>query len=220
MTYTGSVRGPQRADISRAPQGPSFPCPCTLETQSGRADRAQLDTAKSGKAAQADAQAGQALLGAHVALLTHHLHHRPRSLRHGRRRGRQRRPWWTPRPRHGAAQDAVADAQAGRRAPAERDYWKTEIVREKQLADAGAASPGVSRRTVPAQAADAALTQALSKVHRRRRGRRVPAPKHPGAAGSDGGAGGDRDGQADLVIAAGQADQEAAGAVAALGSSA
>ena len=65
-----------------------------------------------------------------------------------------------------AAQDAIADANGGvQSAQANADYWKTEIAREKELADAGAVSQQeYQNEAAQARTANAALSQAQAKV--------------------------------------------------------
>ena len=102
---------------------------------------AQLDTAEVGaKADQAAQEARQAQLGAQVAHLTHHLHHQAALDQAAAQVQVTQQGVSDAQAEAQADQDAIADVQAGvQSAQANADYWKTEIAREKQLADAGAA---------------------------------------------------------------------------------
>ena len=180
---------------------------------------ATLDTAEVGaKASQADALASQARIGANVAQLTHHLHHQAALDQADAQVGAAQQAVETARAEAQAAQDAVADVRAGViTAQANADYWKTEIAREQQLAEAGAVSrQEYQNELAQAQSAAAALTQAVSKVRQTQasvhtsQSRIIQAQREVSAAEAA-----RRMAQADLVVAAGQAEEAAAGAVSA-----
>ena len=220
VTYTGSVQPYNEQDISPRIVGTVV----SLLVYPGDHVRAgqvvaQLDSAEVGaKADQAAAQARQAELSARIAHLTQHLHHPAALDQAAAQEGAAEQGVVTAQADTQAAQDAVADVQAGvQSAQANADYWKTEIVREKQLADAGAASRQEYQSELSqAQAADAALAQAKSKVHQAKAmvgaayAKVAQAQREVTAARA-----GTRMAEADLVVAAGQADKEAAGADAA-----
>ncbi len=220
VTYTGSVQPYNEQDISPRIVGTVV----SLLVYPGDHVRAgqvvaQLDSAEVGaKADQAAAQARQAELSARIAHLTYHLHHRAALDQAAAQEGAAEQGVVTAQADTQAAQGAVADVQAGvQSAQANADYWKTEIVREKQLADAGAASRQEYQSELSqAQAADAALAQAKSKVHQAKAmvgaayAKVAQAQREVTAARA-----GTRMAEADLVVAAGQANKEAAGADAA-----
>jgi multidrug efflux pump subunit AcrA (membrane-fusion protein) len=220
LTYTGTVRAYNEQDISARIVGTVISLP-VYPGDPVRAGQvvAQLDTAEvSAKAGQADAQARQAQQSLRVAELTHGLRSQAALDQAAASEGASEQAVVTAQSEARAAQDAVADAQAGvQSALANTDYWKMEIAREKQLADAGAASQQEYQSELSqAQAAEAALTQAKSKVRQAQatvgaaQAKVVQAHREVAAAQA-----GTRMASADLVVAAGQADQEAAGAVAA-----
>jgi multidrug efflux pump subunit AcrA (membrane-fusion protein) len=220
VTYTGTVRAYNEQDISPRIVGTivSLPVYPGDHVRTGQVV-AQLDTAEvRAKAAQADAQARQAQIGAHVAQITHHLHHQAALDQAQAQEEASEQAVGDAQGQAQAAQDAAADAQAGvQSAQANSDYWKTEIVREKALADAGAASRQEYQSELSqAQAADAVLTQAAAKVREAQamvgasHAKVTQAQREVTAAQAS-----RRMAQADLVVAAGQADEEAAGADAA-----
>ncbi len=220
LTYTGTVRAYNEQDISPRIVGTviSLPVYPGDPVWAGQVV-AQLDTAEvRAKAGQADAQARQAQLGAHVAAINHELHHQAALDQVTAQEGASEQGVVTAQAEAQVAQDAVTDTEAGvQSALANSNYWKTEIVREKQLADAGAASRQEYQSELSqALAAEAALTQARSKVRQAHatvgaaQAKVVQAQREVAAARA-----GTRMASADLVVAAGQADQEAAGAVAA-----
>ncbi len=220
VTYTGSVLPFNEQAISPRVVGTVISLP-VYPGDPVRAGQvvAQLDSAEVGaKADQAAAQAHQAQLSARVAQLSHRLRSTAALDQAEAQEGATGQAVVTARAEAQAAQDAVADAQAGvQSAQANADYWKTEIVREKQLADAGAASrQEYQSELAQAQAADAALAQAKSKV---RQAQATVSASHAKVAQAQrevtAARAGRRMAQADLVVAAGQADQEAAGADAA-----
>ena len=220
VTYTGSVLAYNEQDISPRITGTvvSLPVYPGDFVQAGQVV-AQLDTAEvSAKASQADAQARQAQIGARVAQITHHLHHRAALDQAAAQEQATEQAVVDAQAEARAAQDAVGDAQAGvQSAQANADYWKMEIVREKQLADAGAVSrQEYQNERSQAEAADAARMQAVSKVRQAQamvgaaQAKVTQARQEVTAAKA-----GTRMAEADLVVAAGQVDQEAAGAAAA-----
>ena len=220
VTYTGTVRAFNEQDIAPRIVGTIVSLP-VYPGDSVRAGQvvAQLDTAEvRAKAARADAEAQQARIGARVALINHHLHHRAALDQAAAQEGASEQAVADAQAEARAAADAVADAQAGvQSARANSDYWKSEIVREEQLADAGAASRQEYQSELSqAQAADAALAQALAKV---RQAQAMVGANHAKVAQArreeTAARAGTRMAQADLVVAAGQADQEATGAEAA-----
>ncbi len=220
VTYTGSVLPFNEQAISPRVVGTVISLP-VYPGDPVRAGQvvAQLDSAEVGaKTDQAAAQAHQAQLSARVAQLSHRLRSTAALDQAEAQEGATGQAVVTARAEAQAAQDAVADAQAGvQSAQANADYWKTEIVREKQLADAGAASrQEYQSELAQAQAADAALAQAKSKV---RQAQATVSASHAKVAQAQrevtAARAGRRMAQADLVVAAGQADQEAAGADAA-----
>lgn len=220
VTYTGTVQAYNEQDISPRIAGKIV----TLSVYPGDPVRAgqvvaRLDTAEvSSKADQSADQARQAVLSARVAHLTHHLHHQAALDQAAAQEGAAEQAVLDTQGEAQAAQDAVADAQAGvQSALASVNYWKSEILREKQLTDAGAASRQEYQSELSqTQAADAALAQAKSKVRQAQalvsaaRAKVTQAQQEVTAARA-----GTRMAEADLVVAAGQADQEAAGADAA-----
>lgn len=117
-----------------------------------------------------------------------------------------------------AAQDAIADAKGGvQSAQANVTYWKTEIVREKQLAEAGAVSQQeYQSEAAQAQAADAALSQAQAKASQAtamaRSARAKVAQAHHQVAVAHAA---ERVAHADIAVASGQAAQAGSNAAAA-----
>jgi RND family efflux transporter MFP subunit len=168
VTYTGSVVAYNEQDISPRITGDLV----SLLVYSGDTVKvgqlvAQLDVSQVGpQATQAAAQARAAEIAEHVASDV-----QVQSQEAGRLQAqaqlevtRQEVP--DVQAQAQAAQDGVRDAQAGvQSAQASANYWKTEIVREKQLADAGAVSEQeYQNELAQSQAAEAAVTQALAKV--------------------------------------------------------
>ena len=132
---------------------------------------AQLDTAEVGaKVAQASAEARGAEQGQRIAELNHHQHHRAALEQAASEAQAAQAGVADAQAEASAADDAVADSQSMvMSAQASADYWKTEIVREKRLADAGAASRQEYQQELSqAQAADAALASAKAKVSQAR----------------------------------------------------
>ncbi len=220
VTYTGSVLPYNEQTISPRVVGTviSLPVYPGDHVWAGQVV-AQLDSAELGaKADQAYAQARQARQSARVAQLSHGLRSTAALDQAEAQEGAAGQAVVTARADAQAAQDAVADAQAGvQSAQANADYWKTEIVREKQLADAGAASRQEYQNELSqAQVASATLAQAKSKV---RQAQATVGASHAKVAQAQrevtAARAGRRVAQADLAVAAGQADQEDAGAAAA-----
>ncbi len=220
VTYTGSILPFNEQDIAPRIVGTIT----SLTVYPGDTVRAgqvvaRLDTSEvSAKATQAAAQARQAQISAQVAQTNQGAHHQARFDQAEAQAGAAAQAVVAAQGEAQAAQDGVADAQAGvQSAQANADYWKTEIVRERQLADAGAASrQEYQSEQSQAQAAAAALAQARSKVRQGQamvgasQAKVVQAQRELAASRAA-----RRMAQADLVVAAGQAAQQAAGAEAA-----
>jgi len=220
VTYTGSVLAYNEQDISPRITGRLVSLP-VYPGDTVRAGQivAQLDTAEVGaKTDQAAAEARQAQLGAQVAHLTHHLHHRAELDQATAQVEAAQQGVSDAQAEAQADQAAIADAQAGvQSAQASADYWKIEITREKQLADAGAVSQQEYQNELSqAQAASAAVSQAQAKVSQARataasaRAKVQVARRQVAAAQA-----GVRMAQADIAVAQGQAVQAEAGASAA-----
>ena len=217
VTYTGTVRAFNEQDISPRITGMLL----TLPVYPGDHVRAgqivaQLDTAEVGaKAAQADASARQARIGANVAEITHQLHHQAALDQAAAQESASEQAVASASADAQAAQDSVADVRSGvSSAQANADYWKTEIIREKQLADAGAVSRQEYQNEVAqAQVAAAALESSKAKVRQAlamvnaSQAKITQAQREVSAARAA-----RRVASADLIIASGQADQAAAGA--------
>ena len=219
VTYTGTVAAYNEQDISPRITGTLL----SLPVYPGDAVRAgqmvaQLDTSQSGpQAAQAEAQAREARLGADVAYLTHHLHHQAALAQAQAQVQAAQQGVSDAQAGALADQAAIADAQSGvQSAQAGADYWKTEIAREKQLADAGAASQQeYQSESAQAQAAQAALAQAAAKVTQARATARSAQAKVQVARRQvDAAQAGVKMAQADIAVAQGQAVQAEAGAAA------
>ena len=220
VTYTGTVAAYNEQDISPRITGTLLSLP-VYPGDTVRAGQlvAQLDTSQVGpQAAQAEAQAREA----HSARMS------PTSpitcttrLRSPRRQAQEEAAHQGVSDAQAEAQadqDAIADAQAGvQSAQASADYWKTEILREKQLADAGAVSQQEYQSELSqAQAAQAALAQAQSKVSQARATARSAQAKVQVARRQvDAAQAGVQMAQADIAVAQGQAVQAEAGAAAA-----
>ncbi len=220
VTYTGSILPFNEQEIAPRIVGTvvSLPVYPGDQVRAGQVI-AQLDSGEvSAKAEQASAQARQAQLSAQVAHLTHRLHHGAALDQAFAQQGAAEQAVTEAQGEAQAAQDAVADAQAGvQSAQAGADYWKTEIVREQQLAAAGAASRQEYQSELSqAQAANAALAQARAKVRQAQamvgagHAKVAQAQREVAAARAS-----RRMAQADLAVASGQADAQAAGASAA-----
>ena len=220
VTYTGSVLAYNEQDISPRITGTllSLPFYPGDPVQAGQLV-ARLDTSQvAPQAAQAAAQARQAQTGTQVAEMTHDLRSRAALEQASAQVEAARLGVTDAQAGVQADQAAITDAQAGvQSAQANADYWKTEIVREKQLADAGAVSQQeYQNELAQAQAAGAALVQALAKVGQAR-ATTASARAKVQAAGSQVAAAqaGVRMAQSDVAVAQGQATQAEAGASAA-----
>ena len=220
VTYTGTVAAYNEQDISPRITGTLISLP-VYPGDPVRAGQlvAHLDTSQVGpQAAQAAAQAREAWLGAQVAHLTHYLHHQAEFDQAMAQMQAAQQVVLDAQAEALADQDAITDARAGvQSAQANVDYWKAEIVREKQLADAGAASrQEYQSELAQAQVAQAALSQAQAKVSQARataasaRAKVQVARRQVAAAQA-----GVKMAQADIAVAQGQAVQAEAGAAAA-----
>ncbi len=220
ITYTGTVAAYNEQDISPRTTGTLV----SLPVYPGDAVRAgqivaRLDTAEvATKTDQAQQEARQAHLGAQVAQTTRRLRSRA-ALEQASAQVAAAAPGVSDAEATAQAdQDAIADAQAGvQSAQANADYWKTEIVREKQLADAGAVSQQeYQNEQAQAQAAVAAVSQAQAKVSQARALALSARDKVQVARGQVAAAqAGVQIAQADFAVAQGQAVQAEAGASAA-----
>ena len=220
VTYTGSIIPYNEQDISPRITGTLVSLP-VYPGDFVRAGQivAQLDTSQAGpQAAQAEAEARQAEIGAQVAHLTHHLHHRAALEQASAQADAARQGISDAQAEAEADRAAISDTLAGvRSAQAGADYWKTEISREKQLADAGAVSQQEYQNELSqAQSASAALIQARAKVDQAQatalsaRAKVQMAQRQEDAAQA-----GVQMAQADVAVADGQARQAEAGASAA-----
>ena len=217
VTYTGSVLPFNEQDISPRITGALT----ALRVYPGDHVRAgqevaRLDSAEvAAKTDQAVQEARAAQVNAEVARLTHHLHHRAAVAQATAQVMSAGQGVADARAEAQAARDAIADARAGvQSAQASADYWTAEIAREKQLADAGAASRQEYQNELSqAQGAFAALTQARAKVRQAASMAQASDAKIQVAAGQVDAARASEDmAQADLVVAEAQAAQAQAGA--------
>jgi multidrug efflux pump subunit AcrA (membrane-fusion protein) len=172
VTYTGSIQAYNEQDISPRITGTILSLPVYPGNQV-RAGQlvAQLDSAEvSAKTAQAVQEEREADINAQVAHLTHHLHHRAAVSQATAQLAAANQSVADANAEAQAARDSISDAQAGvQSAQANAAYWKTEIAREKQLADAGAASrQEYQNELAQAQAAFAGVNQAKSKLSQAR----------------------------------------------------
>ncbi len=168
VTYSGSILAFNEQDISPRITGTLVSLP-VYPGQTVRAGEvvAQLDTSGVGPlAAQALAQARQAQSGTQVAELTRSLRSEAAISQASAQVDAARQGVSDTQAEALADRAATADAQGGvQSAQAQAGYWKTEIAREKQLADAGAVSQQeYQNEQAQAQAAGAALTQAQAKI--------------------------------------------------------
>ena len=168
VTYTGSILAFNEQDISPRITGTLVSLP-VYPGQTVRAGEvvARLDTSAVGpQTAQALAQARQAQSGTQVAELTRRLRSEAAVQQASAQVDAARQGVSDAEAEAQADQAAAADARAGiGSAQAQADYWKTEIAREKQLADAGAVSQQeYQNEQSQAQGAAAALTQAQAKI--------------------------------------------------------
>lgn len=220
VTYTGTVIAYNEQDISPRITGMLVSLP-VYPGDSVRTGQivAQLDTAEiEAKADQASQEAREAQLGAQVAHLTHRLHHQAALAQAAAQVGAAQQSVSEAQAEAQADQDAISDTQAGvQSAQANADYWKTEIAREKQLADAGAASrQEYQSELAQAQTAQANLAQAKAKVSQARAMAaselaKIRVAKRQVSAVQAG----LQMAQADIAVAQGQAVQAEAGASAA-----
>lgn len=220
VTYTGSILAFNEQDISPRITGRLV----SLPVYPGDAVRAgqiiaQLDAAEVGaKAAQAIQEARQAEIGAQVAHLTHHLHHQAALDQATAQVETARQSVSDAQAEAQADEAAISDAQAGvQSAQAGADYWKTEITREKQLADAGAVSQQEYQNELSqAQASIATLAQMQAKVREARATAQAAQAKIQVARRQvEAAQAGVRMAEADIAVAQGQATQAEAGASAA-----
>lgn len=172
VTYTGSILAYNEQDISPRIAGTLVSLP-VYPGDFVRAGQivARLDTSQvAPQAAQAAAEARQAASGTQVAELTHSLRSAAALAQASAQADAAKQGVSDAQAEAEADQAVISDAQAGvRSAQAGADYWKTEIAREKQLADAGAASQQEYQNELSqAQTASAALSQASAKVDQAR----------------------------------------------------
>ena len=220
VTYTGTVVPYNEQDISPRIVGTlvslaAYPG----DTVHAGQVVAQLDTTQVGpQANEAAAQARQAEIGAHVADLTSRLKRRAEYNQASDQVDAAQQSVLDAQAEAQADSDAVGEAESGvRSAAANAVYWKTEIAREKQLADAGAVSQqDYQNETAQAVAAASAVTQAQSKVGQARATARSAQAKVKVArrqvAAAEAGVG---IAQADTAVAQEESLQAAAGAAAA-----
>ena len=217
VTYTGTVQAYNEQDISPRITGTILSLPVYPGDQV-RAGQlvAQLDSAEVGaKTEQAVEEAREADINAQVAHLTHHLHHRAAVSQASAPLAAASWAVDDAEAEAQAARESIGDAQAGvQSAQASADYWETEIAREKQLADAGAASKQeYQNELAQAQAAFAAVDEARSKLGQAKamavssKAKVLMAQRQVDAAQA-----GVQMAQADIVVAQAQAEQAQAGA--------
>lgn len=172
VTYTGSILAYNEQDISPRITGTLV----TLPVYPGDFVRvgqivARLDTSQvAPQAAQAQAEARQAQSGTQVAELTHTLRSQAALDQASASADAAKQGVSDVQAEVKADQAAVSDAEASvQGTQATADYWKIEIAREKQLADAGAVSQQEYQNELSqAQTASAALAQAKAKVNQAR----------------------------------------------------
>ena len=167
VTYTGTVLAYNEQDISPRIAGILVSLP-VYPGQTVRAGEvvAQLDTSGVGpQAAQADALARQAQSGTEVAEVTHRLRSSAAEAQASAQVEVARQGVTEALADVSASEAAITDLRAGvQSAQAQAEYWKTEIGREKQIADAGAVSQQeYQNEQASAQSAGAALIQAQAK---------------------------------------------------------
>ncbi len=220
VTYTGTVAAYNEQDISPRITGTlvSLPVYPGDRVQAGQIV-ARLDTSGVGpQAAAAAAEARQAQIGAGVAQTTRTF--RTQAALEQAQAMLEAAEQGVPdvRAEADAAKQAVADAAAGvTSAQAAANYWNTEIVRERQLADAGAVSRQEYQNELSqSQSAYAAVSQAQAKVRQASataqaaRDKIAVAVRQAAAARAGVGMA-----QADIQVAEGQTAQAQAGADAA-----
>ena len=217
VTYTGSVVALNEQDITPRIAGTILSLP-VYPGDSVRTGEllAQLDSAELGaKTDQAVEVARAAEVNAQVAHLTHHLHHKAAIAQASAEVAAAAQGVSDAQAEAQAAHDSITEAQAGvQSATSNNVYWKTEIAREKQLADAGAVSQQeYQNELAQAQAAADTLKQSHSKVSeasamaRASQSKVLAAERQKDAAGAT-----EQMAQADLVVAQAQALQAEADA--------
>jgi multidrug efflux pump subunit AcrA (membrane-fusion protein) len=167
-TYTGSVQAFNEQDISPRTTGTIL----SLSVYPGDTVHAGeivalLDDAElSAKTREANANARAAIVNEQIADITHHLHHGAELDQSEAQLGAAQQGVSDAQAELMASRDAVTDAEAGvESAEAQASYWTTELVREKQLMDAGAASQQeYQNEQAQGQAAFAAVSAAKAKV--------------------------------------------------------
>lgn len=220
VTYTGTVAAYNEQALSPRITGMlvSLPVYPGDRVKAGQVV-ARLDTSEVGpQAAAAAAEARQAQIGAGVAQTTRTF--RTQAALEQAQAMLEAAEQGVPNARAeaDAARQAIADAAAGvTSAQATAGYWNTEIVRERQLADAGAVSRQEYQNELSqSQAAHAAVSQAQAKVRQAQataqaaRDKIAVALRQAAAARAGVGMA-----QADMQVAAGQTAQAQAGADAA-----
>ena len=220
VTYTGSILAYNEQDISPRITGTLLSLP-VYPGDFVRAGQivARLDTSQvAPQAAQAEAEARQAEIGAQVAHLTHHLHHTAALEQASDQVAVAHQGVLDAQAEATADKETIADMQAGAvSAEAQAGYWKTEIMREKQLADAGAASEQEYQNELSqAQTAAATLSQAQAKERQARAtAQSAQAKVQMARRQEDAARAGVQMAQADIAVADGQARQAEATAAAA-----
>lgn len=220
VTYTGTVQAYNVQDITPRITGQVVALPVYPgDTVHAGQVVARLDASQVGPlAAQASAQARAAGIGARVASQVQVQSKQAAQLQAQADLAAAQQAIPDAAAQVQAAQDNVRAAQAGvQSAQANTAYWKTEIAREKTLADAGAVSQQEYQDELAhAQTADAALDQARSQVRQAQAMARSDQAKETQArrqvAAS---AAAVHVAQANIAVAQGQAAQAAADAAAA-----
>ncbi|MGI4787380.1 MAG: efflux RND transporter periplasmic adaptor subunit [Janthinobacterium lividum] len=220
VTYTGTVLALNAQDISPRITGtlvalPVYPGDTVKKGQLV----ARLDTAEVGaKTDQAVRVAREAQSAATVARLNHQLHHQAALDQASALVQASQQQIADSQADAQAALAGISDADAAvQSASAQTAYWNTEIVREKQLADAGAASQQeYQNEQSQASAASAALRSAQAKARGARAASQAANAKvRLAQRQADAASAGERMAQADIAVAEGQAAQAQAGAEAA-----
>ncbi len=220
VTYTGTVAALNEQDISPRIVGTLVSLP-VYPGDTVRAGEivARLDSAEVGaKTDQARLEARSAHLGAAVAQTTRRLRSRAMVDQAAAATAAAEQGVADARSTAQASEAAIADAQAGTlTAQANADYWRTEIVREKQLAEAGAVSQQeYQNEQAQSAAALAAVRQASARVTQARAQAQAAAAKVQVARRQVTAAqAGQQAAAADSAVASGQAAQAEAGASAA-----
>lgn len=220
VTYTGTVRAWNEQDIAPRIVGTLLTVPVYPGDRVRQGQLiAQLDSAElSAKTAQAVQEAQGAQAAAQVAQVTRRLHQQATVDMASRQLEAATAGVSEAQAQAQAASDMVPEAKSAlQSAQANAAYWQTEIVREKGLADAGAASrQEYQSEFAQAQAAQSGVAGAQAKV-RQARADADAAQARARQAGRQAEAARDarRVAEADLVVAAGQTAQAQAGAGAA-----